>query len=142
MVPFELNEKQIDELLEVFDNTDRKMQRAIIAKLAVLASAFKEINAAIEEAPDPDQLEIAGTEAFGKHYASWYHSCVEKSIIGDDAVNKAKELTKKFASEAEKCKCCCLKVAIKNDQYGRCFNCLDQVPDRRGGWRQLGMYDG
>lgn len=41
-----------------------------------------------------------------------------------------------------KCLCCNEARAIPDDKYGRCKNCLIMVPTRRGGWRQLGVYDG
>lgn len=44
-----------------------------------------------------------------------------------------------------KCACCGTlspDIKLANDEHRRCSDCQDMVPTKRGGWRQLGVYDG
>ncbi len=149
-MPEELTDAEIDHLLERFDQTDPKLQRRIIASFVVKASAAAELQAALNNAPD--RMDIGDDSVFLLQYLLWRGECVEKGLIapkpppappGPKREAVKQEAPKKTGKKpVVLCKHCQRLPAKVDDEYGRCDQCLDMVPSRRGGWRQLGVYDG
>lgn len=131
----ELTDAQVDEMLDRFDQTDPKLQRRIIVRFIERATYFELAVQAVTAAPVPSGG-ADDHERLAAEYASWHEQYVGSGPLAAPPGKKAEAVSE----EAAKCRHCSLHQAVAGDKHGRCGQCQDMVPGRRG-WRQLGVYE-
>lgn len=136
-MPEDLTDAEIDHLLERFDQTDPKIQRGIIARFIVQASMAADLQAALNNAPVPDTAN--NNSALVLEYLAWRADCITKGLITEKPPTPSGP--RREAVKVDVCRCCAKLPQVAKDEHGRCSECLDMVPTRRGGWRQLGVYE-